>query len=152
MVLCIVALVVFSVLGIGSTKYKTMAREALKCVLKTLTFTPCDVSIDQRIKGKVTAKLLGVPPLARFVYRNFTPISWAFSVAFFASLIYSLYSIYNFFAYGSCEPGGFCPLSYIAWHVPEIEKALVYVVLVVIIIIPLYLVVPAFRHRDSNSK
>lgn len=147
MVLCIVALVVFSVMSVGSTKYRTMAREALKCVFKNLTFSPCDVSIDQRIKGKVTAKLLVVPPLARFVYQNFTLISWAFSVSFFASLAYSVYSIYNFFAYGSCEPGQVCYLSWIAWHVPEIEKGLVYVVLALFIIIPVYLVVKHMRRR-----
>ena len=151
MVLCIVALVVFSIMSVGSTKYRTMAREALKCVLKNLTFSPCDVSIEQRIKGKLTAKLLVVPPLARFVYRNFTVISWAFSISFFASLIYSVYSIYNFFIYGSCEPGGVCYLNLIAWHIPLIEKAMVYIVLGIIAIISVYFLVRRFLHRAQRN-
>jgi hypothetical protein len=145
MVLCIVALIAFSILSVGSAKYKQVAREALRCVIKNLTLSPCDVGLEQRIKGKITAKLLVVPLLARFFYRNFTLISWAFTISFFASLIYSAYSIYNFFVYGSCEPGGACVVTWIGWCILWIEKALVYVVLLIIVVIVLYLVVKRLR-------
>lgn len=147
MVLCIVALVIFSVMSVGSTKYRTQAREALRCVFKNLTLSPCDASIEQRIKGKLTAKLLIVPPLARFVYRNFAVISWVFSISFFASLAYSIYSIYNFFVYGSCEPGGVCYLNLIAWHIPLIERAMVYVVLGIIVVGSGYFILRRFVRR-----
>jgi len=148
MVLCIVALVVFSVMSTWSAKYRRWAREALRCVIKNLTLSPCDVGLEQRIKGKVTAKLLVVPTLARFVYRNFGIISWAFTASFFASLIYSVYSFYNFFVYGSCEPGGVCYLTpIIGWCILLIEKMLVYVVLAVLLIIAAYFVIKRVRRK-----
>jgi hypothetical protein len=147
LVLCIVALVVFSVMSVGSAKYKRLAREALRCVAKTLTLSPCDVGLEQRIKGKITAKLLGTPRLARFVYRNFTIISWAFTITFFASLVYSAYSFYNFFVYGSCEPGGVCYLTAIGWCILQIEKATVYIVLLVLAVLVGYLTVKRVRRR-----
>ncbi len=147
MVLCIVALFVFSIMSVGSAKYKTWAREALRCVIKNLTLSPCDVSIEQRIKGKLTAKLLVFPSLARFVYRNFSVISWLFTISFFASLIYTVYSVYNFFVYGSCEPGGVCYLTWVGWCILLVEKAMVYIVLAILVIISVYFVARRFRHR-----
>lgn len=108
--------------------------------------SPWNVALEQRIKGKITAKLLIVPSLARFFYRNFTVISWAFTISFFASLIYSAYAMYNFFVYGSCEPGGVCVITWIGWCILLIEKALVYVVLVIVLVVVLYLVVKRVRH------
>lgn len=147
MVLCIVALVVFSVMSVGSARYKKLAREALRCVFKTLTLSPCDVGLEQRIKGKITAKLLRAPRLARFFYRNFTVISWIFTLTFFVSLIYTVYSFYNFFVYGSCEPGQVCYLTAIGWCILLIEKAIVYVVLAILAGIGAYFVYRHYRRK-----
>jgi hypothetical protein len=145
--LCIVALVVFSVMSVTSTKYKKLARDAFRCVVKTLTLSPCDVGLEQRIKGKVTAKLLWAPRLARFFYRHFTLVSWAFTATFFASLIYTAYSIYNFFVYGSCEPGGACYLTWLGWCILQIEKLMIYLVVIVIAVLLAYLVLKQIRRR-----
>ena len=147
LVLCVGALVVFSVMSVGSAKYKKLAREALRCVFKTLTLSPCDVALEQRVKGKITAKLLGTPRLARVFYRTFTVVSWLFTLTFFASLIYSAYSFYNFFVYGSCEPGSVCVLTFIGWCIFLIEKAIVYVVLAILVAILGYFVYRHFRRR-----
>lgn len=147
MVLCIIALVVFSVLSVFSAKYRKLAREALRCVLKNLTLSPCDVGFEQKVKGKITAKLLGTPRLARFFYRNFTVISWVFTLSFFVSLIYSAYSFYNFFVYGSCEPGGVCYLTAIGWCILLIEKAIVYVVIAVFAGLVAYFVYRHYRRK-----
>ena len=147
MALCIVALVVFSVMSVGSAKYKKLARDAFRCVIKTLTLSPCDVALEQRIKGKITAKLLRTPRLARFFYRNFTPISWLFTLTFFASLIYSAYAMYNFFVYGSCEPGGTCYLTFIGWCILQVEKLMVYIVLIIVAAVLGYLIVKRLRQR-----
>lgn len=146
--LCIVALAVFSVMSVGSAKYKQLARDALRCVMKNLTLSPCDVGLEQRIKGKITAKLLGAPRLARFFYRNFTVISWLFTMTFFASLIYSVYAMYNFFVYGSCEPGGVCYLTFIGWCIVQIEKMMVYIVLIILVALLGYLIMKRIRHRN----
>lgn len=147
MALCIVALVVFSVMSVTSTKYKKLARDAFRCVVKTLTLSPCDVGLEQRIKGKVTAKLLWAPRLARFFYRHFTLVSWAFTATFLASLIYTAYSIYNFFVYGSCEPGGACYLTWLGWCILQIEKLMIYLVVIVIAVLLAYLVLKQIRRR-----
>ena len=107
---CLVALVVFSFMSVGSAKYKKLARDAFRCFVKTLTLSTCDVGLEQRIKGKITAKLLSVPRLARFFYRNLGDFLAVHS-KLFRSLAYSAYAMYNFFVYGSCEPGGVCYLT-----------------------------------------
>ncbi len=147
MALCLVALVVFSVMSVGSAKYKKLARDAFRCFLKTITLSPCDVGLEQRIKGKITAKLLTVPRLARFVYRNFKVISWLFTLSFFASLAYSAYAMYNFFVYGSCEPGGVCYLTWIGWCILQVEKLMIYIVLIILAAVLVYLVVKHVRRR-----
>jgi hypothetical protein len=140
--LCLVALVAFSILSVGSAKYRPLAREAFKCVTKTLMLSPCDMAFEQRVKAKVTAKLLNVyPPLARLFYWNFRVFAWAFTAAFFVSLIYTMYSFYNFAVYGSCEPGGTCYLTAIGWCVLLVEKVAVYVVIAVLIGVALYLLI-----------
>jgi hypothetical protein len=148
MALCLVALVVFSFMSAGSAKYKKLARDAFRCFVKTLTLSPCDVGLEQRIKGKITAKLLSVPRLARFVYRNFKVISWLFTLSFFASLAYSAYAMYNFFVYGSCEPGGTCYLTpLIGWCILLVEKLMIYIVLIILAAVLVYLVVKRIRRR-----
>jgi hypothetical protein len=147
MALCLVALVVFSVMSVGSAKYKKLARDAFRCFLKTITLSPCDVGLEQRIKGKITAKLLSAPRLARFFYRNFKVISWLFTLSFFASLAYSAYAMYNFFVYGSCEPGGVCYLTWIGWCILQVEKLMIYIVLIVLAAVLGYLVVKRARRR-----
>ena len=147
MALCIVALVVFSVMSVGSAKYKKLARDAFGCFLKTITLSPCDVGLEQKIKGKITAKLLSFPRLARFVYRNFKVISWLFTLSFFASLAYSAYAMYNFFVYGSCDPGGVCYLTWIGWCILQVEKLVIYVVLIILAIVLVYMLVKRVRRR-----
>jgi len=141
MPLCLVALVVFSVMSLGSAKYRPLAKEAFKCFTKTLTFSPCDMAFEQRVKAKVTAKLLKVfPTFARFFYWNFKFFAWLFTISFFVSLGYTIYAFYNFAVYGSCEPGGTCYLTpIIGWCILLIEKLSLYAVLIVMIGIAAYL-------------
>jgi len=142
MVLCVFALIVFSIMGIGSAKYRPLAREAVKCVTKTLLLSPCDMAVEQRLKAKATGKLLKFyPPLARFFYWNFKAFAWAFTAFFFGSLAYTAYSIYNFFVYGSCEPGGVCYLTMIDWCILEIEKVAIYATLAILVAVILYLAI-----------
>ena len=104
MVICIVALIVFSFLSVWSARYRDLARQAFRCVARTIVLKPCDVEIEQKIKSKLTAKLMRIPSLASFFYKNFKIISWIFTIVFFATLIYSAYGIYNLLVYGSCDP------------------------------------------------
>jgi thiol-disulfide isomerase/thioredoxin len=109
MIFCLVAMVVFGVLGIFSAKYRALAKEAFGCFFKTIQLKPCDSKLDQRMKSMLTAKIMDYSPwLARVIYKNFEVLSWIFTILFFASMAYSTYSIYNLVVYGSCSPGSFC--------------------------------------------
>ena len=103
MVICIIALVVFSFLSIVSARYRPLAKDAFKCVFLMIQLKPCNVGLEEKIKAKVTSKLMVIPSLARFFYKNFKIISWLFTISFFASLLYSAYGIYNLLAIGRCD-------------------------------------------------
>jgi len=148
MVLCLVALLVFSVMSLGSAKYRPLAKEAFKCVTKTLMLSPCDMAFEQRVKAKVTAKLLNVsPPLARTFYWNFKVFAWGFTGIFFASLIYTIYTFYNFAVYGSCEPGEPCYLTGVAHYIQLAEKPAAYIALVVMVGVAVYLLVRRLQKK-----
>jgi hypothetical protein len=112
MVICIIALVVFSLMGIFSVGYRRLAKEAFDCTFRSITFRPCKTNLDQRIRAKLTAKLMNTPKIAKFIYKNFKILSWIFVLIFFASLGYSAYGIYNLIVHGTCSPGSdSCPFA-----------------------------------------
>ena len=112
MVLCIVALVVFGILGIFSAKYRSLAGEAFQCVFRMVTLRPCESTLNERLKAQIVSKTLSFSPaVARGVNRHFEALSWVFILLFFASLAYSALGVYNYWAFGNCNgPGasGFC--------------------------------------------
>ncbi len=112
MVLCFIALGVFSILGIFSAKYRAYAKEAFSCVIKKATLRKCDSDLDLRMQSEIVGKLMGInKPLAGFTNRNFAPLSWIFTILMFASFVYSAVSVYNYVAYGNCNgpnSTGFC--------------------------------------------
>ena len=139
MVLCIVALVVFSILSIFSGHYRPLAKDAFKCVYRMATFRPCDVQLETKIKTKITSKLMVIPSLARFFYKYFKPISWAFTISFFASLAYSAYGIYNLIVFGSCDPNSAsCELRSILYFISCHDIETVSLIAVVSIILFIY--------------
>lgn len=147
MVICIVALIVLSILSIFSAKYRQSARDAFKCVFKMIQFKPCDVQLEQKIKSKVTSKLMFMPSMARFFYKNFKVLSWIFTIIFFVSLGYTVYSIYNLIVYGSCEPGEFCVITWIGVCILDLEKYILYAALIIIAIILLYLFIKKSKKK-----
>jgi hypothetical protein len=140
--ICIVALVVFSFMSIFSAKYRVLAKEAFKCFTSMVTFKPCEVGLETRIKSKATSKLMFSPSLARAFYKNFKIISWAFTLTFFLSLAYSLYAIFNLVVYGTCSPGEPCVLTSLGWCTLEIEKnaAIIIIGLLAAVLVYLFLV------------
>jgi hypothetical protein len=148
MPLCLVALVVFSVMSIWSAKYRRLAKEAFKCVRKTLMLSPCDMAFEQKVKAKVTAKLLNISPtLARGFYQNFRIFAWAFTASFFVSLFITAYSFYNFAVYGSCDPGEPCYMTALGVSIGVFEKYIVYAVVAILIVSGLYVLVSKIRRR-----
>jgi hypothetical protein len=136
MVICIVALVVFSILGIFSGHYRNLAKDAFKCVFKMIQFKPCDVQLETKIKTKIASKLMVIPSLSRFFYKYFKQISWIFTISFFASLFYSAYGIFNLLTIGRCDPNSqYCEVTAFLYYVTCHEKETVAVIAVTAIIL-----------------
>jgi len=110
--ICILALIVFSVLALFSVSYRSLAGEAFDCVFRKATFRKCRTDLDQRLKSQITGKLLTKSPmLARLVYKRFELLSWIFVILLVSSLIYSGYGLYTYARYGHCngvDAQGFC--------------------------------------------
>jgi protein-disulfide isomerase len=110
--ICIIALVVFSILGIFSATHRALAREALDCVFRRVTFRPCTTGFNEKIKGKIVGKLLNRSVLAARVFnKHFELISWVFVVLTIGSTFFVIKGGYNYYFYGSCNglnKSGFC--------------------------------------------
>lgn len=52
--LCLVALIVFSILGIFSLSYRQLAKEALDCVFRRMTFRSCNTGFQEKVRAKVS--------------------------------------------------------------------------------------------------
>lgn len=103
MVICLIALVVFGIMGIFSAKYRQLAKDAFHCTFNMIQLKPCDTGFEQRVKTYLTAQLMPVPSVARFFYNNFKAISWVFVAVFFVSIAGLVYGFYNFVIFGNCN-------------------------------------------------
>lgn len=110
--ICIIALIVFSILGIFSATHRVLAKEAFDCVLRRITLRPCATGFDEKIKGKIIGKLLSRSVLAaRAFNKHFELISWLFFVLMIGSTFFVVRGGYNYYLYGSCNglnESGFC--------------------------------------------
>ena len=113
MVFCIVALIVFAIAGIFSASHRKLAKEAFRCVFRMATLRKCDTAFDQKMKIKISGKLMSKSPkISRFVFKHFSLISWILFIVTIVSLGYSIYSGYNLIVYGTCDPvSGVCLLT-----------------------------------------
>ena len=148
MVICIAALIIFSFLSLVSARYRPLAKDAFKCVFLMVQFKPCNVRLEEKIKAKVTSKLMIIPTLAKFFYKNFKYISWAFTISFFASLIYSAYGIYNLIAIGRCDPNSSsCEIASLLYYISCHEVETVSFIAVITFILFVY-----FLFKKKNIK
>lgn len=105
MSICIAAAVILGIMGIFSAKYRRWAKEAFSCVGRRLTLRPCESSFNQRMKAKITSKLMNrTHKGARLVNNHFEAISWVFTIILFVSLALTALSVYNLAVYGTCDP------------------------------------------------
>ncbi len=102
---CVIALIIFSILGIFSATHRQLAKEAFDCVFRRITLRPCNTGFDKKIKGKIIGKLLNKSPkIASFINRFWEIISWILVVIFFTSLFFSARSAYYLIKYKTCDP------------------------------------------------
>lgn len=103
--LCIAAFIVLVILGIFSGFYRNLAKKAWKCVLKRITFKPCDTDFSQEVKNKLLAKvILKYPLLAKFLDKWLDVLAFLFVGLTIVSLIWVLLGGVNLFVYDTCTP------------------------------------------------
>jgi protein-disulfide isomerase len=109
---CLVALIVFAILGIFSASQRALAKEAFDCVFRRVTFRPCNTGFQEKVKGKLLAKVLKRSTfLAKVLNRHYEIFSWIFFILMVVSTVWVLRGGYNFYVYGSCNglnQTGFC--------------------------------------------
>lgn len=101
---CIVAFIVLSILGIFSATNRRLAREALDCVLRRVTFRPCNTGFDEKVKAKILGKaIMRSEKLAAFINKRFEILAWIFFVIFLAASVMGVRGLYLFYTTGSCN-------------------------------------------------
>ncbi len=102
---CIAAFIVFAVLGIFSASYRPLVKQAWHCVVRRITFKPCDISFGDEVKGRLVGKLMvRHPRLARFVHRWIDWLSFLFVALSVWSLLYVFNAGLNLWIYDTCNP------------------------------------------------
>jgi hypothetical protein len=101
---CIIAFVVLSILGIFSASNRALAREAMDCVLRRVTFRPCNTGFDEKMKAKILgAVIMRSERLARFISKYFEALAWAFFILMMAASVMFARGLYLFYVTGSCN-------------------------------------------------
>lgn len=110
--ICVLALIVFSILAVFSAKYRPLAKEAFDCVFRRITLRKCQSGLDKRIKNQLTGKILKKnKKIGLFIYKYFEVFSWLFLILLILSATQAGISTYNYVKYGNCNgPSGegFC--------------------------------------------
>jgi len=103
--ICIIALVVFAILGIFSATHRSLAKEAFDCVFKRVTLRKCTTGFDMKMKSGIVGYLLTKnEKIANFTYKYFEILSWAFIILTIVSLLLTAQATYNIIVYGTCSP------------------------------------------------
>lgn len=109
---CLIALIVFGIMGIFSASHRVLAKEAFSCVFKRVTLRPCDSNFKEKIKGKILSKIVTRSTfLAKMVNKHYEILSWIFFILMVGSTVWVFNGVYNFYIYGSCNglnQTGFC--------------------------------------------
>lgn len=101
---CIVAFVILSILGIFSAANRRLAKEALDCVYRRITFRPCNTGFDEKMKAKILGKvIMRSERLASFISKRFEMLAWIFFAIGMAALVFSVRGLVLFYTTGSCN-------------------------------------------------
>ncbi len=100
--LCFASLIVFSILSVFSAKYRWWLKEAFKCTFRKVTFRKCEANFEERMRAKVSFKLLRFPVLAKVWRKYYEVFSGLFILLFFISLLFAVNGAYGLVT-NSCE-------------------------------------------------
>jgi hypothetical protein len=103
--ICLAALIIFAILGIFSVAYRKLAKEAFACVLRRMSFRPCESRFDLKVKTQIATSLMKrSEKLGQFFWKYFEVFSWIFVVLFIISTFYTARGAYNLIRYKTCDP------------------------------------------------
>src|SRR3989344_3874162 len=109
---CILALIIFGILGIFSASHRALAKEAFSCVFRRITLRPCNTGFADKIKGKILSKIITRSEFfAKMVNKHYEILSWIFFILMLGSTVWVMRGVYNFYVFGSCNglnESGFC--------------------------------------------
>lgn len=109
---CILSFIVLSILGIFSASNRALAKEALACVGRRVTFRPCDTGFDEKIKARILGKTINYSEkLTRFINKFFEPLAWFFFLVLMAASLIFFRGLFLYYTTGSCNglnKTGFC--------------------------------------------
>ena len=101
---CIIAFVVLSILGIFSAANRALAHEAMDCVLRRVTFRPCNTGFDEKMKAKILgAVIMRSEGVARFISKYFEVLAWVFFILILGASVMFTRGLYLFYVTGSCN-------------------------------------------------
>ncbi len=102
--ICVIALVVFGILGIFSASYRKLAAKAFDCVFRRITLRPCQAGVDQQLRTGILSYFSKKNvKVARLIAKHFEIISWFFTILLVLSIIFSIRGIYFYVVYGNCN-------------------------------------------------
>jgi hypothetical protein len=102
--ICILALLVFSVLGIFSASHRELAFEAFECVTSRVKREPCETGLDDRIEASLVGKTLDYSPrLAKILKDYFEVFSWVLLILLVVSGLFAGLGVYNWAVHGNCN-------------------------------------------------
>jgi protein-disulfide isomerase len=102
--ICILALIVFGILGLFSAKYRVVAKEAFNCVFKKITLQKCDTGLDTRLKSQITGSMMRWWPAGgRTMYKYFQAFSWIFLILTLLTIYFMGQGIVFYLMYGNCN-------------------------------------------------
>jgi len=102
---CIAAFIIFLVLGVFSVRYRRLAKRAWYCVVRKITFRPCEIGFKEEAKNALIGKLIFTrPKLANFLDKWIELFATAFVALSLWSLLVVFQSGLNLFVYDTCYP------------------------------------------------
>src|SRR3990167_9583355 len=102
--ICLIALPILAIMALFSATHRRLFLEAIDCVFRKATLRKCQTGLDERLKSKISGRLINYSPkIGGFVFRRFEILSFIFLILMIASLLFSAQGIYNYIKYGNCN-------------------------------------------------
>lgn len=102
--LCLLSFMVFGFLGIFFAGYRSLALEALDCLIQRAKTGECDVDFETRMKSTIIGKAMDRNQrLAKFLNNYLEYVTWLLIVLLLVSAIVAGVGIYNYIMFGNCN-------------------------------------------------